>query len=119
MSEAESEKPAEPPVARIQSPKEREKLVPLEYPVEFDGTLWTEIRVKRITGREIEQYFESLGNGSAFKIPPVVDCPIEVWDAMDADDQDSVDTVARLFMPRRLKAAAELLGIPGEASSGS
>lgn len=115
----ENKAPAEMPVARIVSPKEREKFVDLDYPVEFDGVVYEKIRIQRITGKELEDYFDSLGTGKAFQIPPVVDCPVEVWDAMDADDQDSVDVVARAFMPRRLKAAAKLLGVPGEASSGS
>ena len=119
MADPEKQGQPEIPVARINSPKERERLVPIEYPVEFDGKLYTEIRIRRITGKELEDYFETLGNGKAFQIPPVVDCPVEVWDAMDADNQDAVDAVARAFMPRRLKAAAKLLGVPGEASSDS
>lgn len=81
----------------------RSRLVLLEYPVDFDGKLYTWIKVRRVTGGEMDTYMKSLQAG-AVSLPPVIDCPIEVWDAMDADDQLAVDQAADEFMPRRLKA---------------
>lgn len=98
-----SEQPAELPVARIVTTKEREKFVPLEYPVEFDGKLYEEIRIRRISGKELEDFFKAMDEGRG-NMPPVVDCPVEVWDQMDADDQKTVDEAAVDFFPQRLKA---------------
>ena len=109
----------EPPIARIVGGKPREQLVPIEYPVEFDGKVWDAIPIRRITGKELSTYFEKIAEGGDFSLPPVVACPVEVWEAMDADDQQAVDAVATAFMPRRLKAAVELLGNLGEKSSDS
>lgn len=115
--EATKEEPGAPPVARIINPQGRSKSVPLQFPVEFDGKVWDAIEVRRCTGAEIKAYFERMGEGGAFALPPVVQCPMEVWDALDADDQFVVDEAAQAFMPRRLKAAVELLSAVGEKSS--
>ena len=118
--EAQNEGQSAPtPTARIVSPKEREKLVALEYPVEFDGKLWTEIKVRRVSAKEVTDYFEAMKSGKAVDIPPMVECPIEVWNALDDDDQLAVDEAARPFTPRRLKAAVELIQGLGALSSDS
>ena len=120
MSEAEEnkvEQPASPPVARIVATEAREKMVPLQWPVEFDGKLWTEIRVHRVTGKEVAAYFTKMKEGDSSAVAPMVDCPQEVWDAMDDDDQDVVDTAARPFWPRRLIAAYGLGQELGEDTS--
>jgi hypothetical protein len=124
MADEQTKTVGEPPVARIVSPKEREKMVPLEYPVEFDGKLYTEIRVHRVTGKEVETYMNLVRSGNSSAVAPMVDCPQEVWDAMDDDDQEAVDRAARPFFPRRLIAAyglaEEMLSTqdPGENTSG-
>lgn len=109
--------PVEPPVARIVNPEGRSKTIPLVFPVEFDGKVWDNIEIRRCTGAEMKVYFEALASGKAFALPPVITCPMEVWDAMDADDQYTVDQEAQAFMPRRLKAAVELLSATGANTS--
>lgn len=111
-----TEQPAAVPVAKIVSDKAREKMVPLEYPVEYDGKVWTEIRVHRVTAGEVSDWIKRLDSDED-QMPPVVDCPMAVWNALDADDQDTVDKEAMAFTPRRLKAAAELIQGNGEATS--
>lgn len=93
----------EPISAYIENPAAREKLVQLQWPVRFGETLVTEIRVRRITGREVQDFFAKLKDGGSL-MPPTVDCSIEVWDALDADDQAEVDREAADFFPRALKA---------------
>jgi hypothetical protein len=92
-----------PAPARIVTDKVTEKLVPLEYPVEFDGKTWTEVRVHRVTGMAMAVFLEKIRSGADEVMPPMVDCPLEVWNGMDADDQFAVDQAAGEFMPRRLK----------------
>lgn len=116
----EKKQPAGVPVARLKSEDGRERMVPLNYPVEFDGKLWEEVRIRKITGRELADYIEVLQTSPSSVLPPMIDCPIEVWDAMDADDQADVDDAAQAFTPRRLKAAVELSqGIGGDTSVSS
>ena len=94
-----------PRVARVGGAA-RELVVPLEYPVEFDGNTYTEVTLRRVTGKQIEDYMEALGRGER-PIPPMFDCPIEVYDAMDDDDRFELDKAVVPFLPRRLRAAAE------------
>lgn len=110
MSEVEEQKQEQPapPVARIVSTDVREKIVPLAWPVEFDGKIWTEIKVRRVTGKEVAAYFDKMREGDAESVAPMIDCPQEVWDAMDDDDQVTVDEAARPFWPRRLVQALGL-----------
>lgn len=121
MSDAEQnsvEQPAEIPALRYTAPTEREKMVPLEHPFELNGTHWTQIRVRRVTGKQVSDYMDRMRAGDRDAMPPMVDCPQEVWDALDDDDQMLVDEAARPFTPRRLKAAVELIQQLGEESSG-
>lgn len=104
-TQPETAAPAEKPVARIVTKLPREKEVTLTYPVEFDGRLYETIRIRRITGGQVADYMDRLQQGERI-MPPVVECPVEVYEAMDADDQDMVDEAAMDFLPRRLKAAA-------------
>lgn len=96
--------PVPAPSARVIYGREHEKLVPLEWPVEFDGITYTEIRVHRVSGKEVSDYLRALQASDADILPPMIDCPIEVWNALDADDHDTVDRAAIAFTPKRLKA---------------
>lgn len=91
------------PTARIISDKVREKSVPLEYPVEFNGTTYDAVKVRRVSGQQMAAFLDKVRSGIDFVLAPMVDCPAEVWDALDADDQFAIDEAAREFMPRRLK----------------
>ncbi len=94
-----------PRAARIASEAPREKLVPLEYPVEFDDKTWTEVRIRRVTGKQVEEYMDALGRNER-PMPPMFDFPIEVYDAMDDDDRFAIDEAVVPFLPRRLRVAA-------------
>lgn len=117
MSEAAEKTVEQPeiPVARITTTKERDRDVPLEYPVQFGDILYESIHIRRVTGQQIADFSNAMQEaaraGGELPIPPVIDCPVEVWNALDADDQAAVDEAAQAFMPRRLKAVAEQLGI--------
>ncbi|ESW92914.1 hypothetical protein NKL07_21770 [Mesorhizobium sp. C280B] len=93
-------------VARVIGAAEREKMVPLEFPVEFEDKTWTEVKIRRVSGKEVEQYMDALGRGER-PIPPMFDFPLEVYEAMDDDDRFAIDEAVIPFLPRRLKAAAE------------
>ena len=100
------EEQAEAKTARVVGGAPREKMVTLEYPVEFDGKTWTEVRIRRVTGKEVEEYMEALGRNER-PMPPMFDFPMEVYDAMDDDDRFAIDEAVAPFFPRRVRAAAE------------
>lgn len=58
--EAQTEIGVEKPVAKFVDEGGRSKLVTLEYPVEFDGKLWTEVEVRRVTGGEMDAYMKAI-----------------------------------------------------------
>ena len=96
--------PAPAPTAKVVCSGEHEKLVPLEWPIEFDGVTYTQIRVHRVSGKQVRDYLQALRTSEVDILPPMIDCPIEVWNALDADDQQTVDEAAAAFTPKRLKA---------------
>lgn len=91
-------------------PRARERLVKLEFPVVYDGTTVDHVRVKRVTVGEIEDYAkrarEASERGEAI-LPPVIDCPIEVWSLLDQDDASAIEDAALDFSPRVLRAFLE------------
>lgn len=91
------------PAARIVTEKLMSRIIPLEWPVEFDGKVYYQIRVHRVTGKEMRDFLDVLRSGTGGAMPPMVDCPVEVWEALDADDQQTIDEAAGEFMPKRLK----------------
>lgn len=103
-----AETPTPPAEARIVSDKPREKFVPLEYPVDSDGKLYEEIRIHRVSGKEMAEFFDRVRGHDGFVMPPMVDCPPEVWEALDADDQMTIDEAAQAFMPKRLKGLQDI-----------
>lgn len=98
--------PAEKPVAKIVRGNEREKTIPLEWEIEFEGRVYDSITIRRCTGFEISEYVLSMAEGNAPMFPGL-DCPIAVYEALDADDFEKVDEVVRDFLPRRFRQAAE------------
>ena len=55
--------------AKIVAPEGRSKTVDLDWPVEFDGAVWDKITVRRVTGREVEQFLRDIGGGENSRSP--------------------------------------------------
>jgi hypothetical protein len=109
-TEQSTAEPVPAPVANFVGGPPREKMIPLEWPVDFDGKLWTEIRIRRASGNEVRDYLVALQASDADILPPMIDCPIEVWNALDADDHETIDLAAMEFTPKRLKAIFDAAG---------
>lgn len=88
--------------ARITSDAPREKIVALEWPVTFGGKVYTEVRIRRVSGKEMRDFISRLQAGENIA-PPVFDIPVEVYDALDADDADLLDSEGLDFLPRSLR----------------
>lgn len=101
----------DPPVkeAKIVSPKERHLDVPLDWPIEFDGKTFESIRIRRVTGVEVDSFLRQVGSlkdGERSPQLPVIDCPVEVYEALDDDDRLRVEEAMVAFLPRRLTEVA-------------
>lgn len=92
------------PMARIVGGPERSKAVPLTWPVEYDGKVYDSIAVRRMTGQEVRDLMQGAVAGE-LDFLPMVDCPREVYEALDDDDLAKVDAVIEDFLPLRLRAA--------------
>lgn len=96
--------------ARIVSPKERSAIVPLEYPIEFDGVTYDTVTVRRVTAKEVSDFIDVVAkseDGADVKAP-MIDCPQEVYEAMDDDDRLRVEQALLPFLPLRLKQGVAL-----------
>lgn len=83
---------------------ERSKTIPLEWPVEYDGKVYSEITVRRMTGREVQEFFKSKDDAGGL---PMFDCPREVIEALDADDDVTINKAVLDFLPRSLRGSDE------------
>lgn len=123
MTEAErttTEPAAAPALSGPQYDGPRSTIVPLAYPFSLDGIRYSEVTVRRITGREAQAYSRALrdflsGEGDEPQFPGIV-LPPAAFDALDDDDLAALDTAADAFFPARfepLKAlASQLAGAP-------
>lgn len=107
------------PTPRLVPNPDRERMVPLAYPVEWGDRTITEIRVHRVSGKQVQDFIATMGTSLEFVIPPVIDCPLEVWNVLDADDQETVEKAAEDFLPQRLRRITELILANGEVTSAS
>ncbi|WP_274627564.1 phage tail assembly protein [Arvimicrobium flavum] len=107
-----TDEPALKPEARIVSSKPRSMTVALDHPVEFDGTLYESVTIRRVTGKEVDEFIRAsagLKEGERQPQLPVLDFPREVYDEMDDDDRLRVEEALLPFLPRRLTLGAALV----------
>lgn len=85
--------------------KSRSEIVPLNWPVEVDGKVWTEIEIRRITTSELDAYLKTTDDTP----PPNILAPKNVLDALDAEDGFKIEEVSSRFFPRR--SSSEVGGV--------
>lgn len=105
---------------------------PLQFPKTIDGIEYKEISIRRLTAKEVADWFEevrilSLSNPDA-PTPdlPMIAAPRDVLDQLDDDDMLMLEEASNDFLPRRLKSALKVdeksvsspvTGKPSEPSS--
>ncbi len=110
MAEVESQAaPAEKPVARIVTDVPRSKEITLQFPIEFDGKTFNAISVRRLSGVEVQAYVERITAGHRSFRVPTIDCPDEVFEALDDDDRYALEVAGLDFLPRRLREQVDAL----------
>lgn len=88
----------------------RRETVPLLWPLEYDGRVWSEIAVRRLTVAEVRAWSAKViaaqraGEDTSAMTVPVFDAPEAVLSALDADDSDRLEEAAKRFLPRQLQA---------------
>lgn len=120
MSEAaEKKETGDVSSVRIVTPKARSAEVELDWPVEVDGILYDKITVRRVTGREVEKFIRDTmeAKDGERPQPPLIDCPLAVYEALDDDDRLKLEEAMLPFLPRRLLMLAESTRESVETSS--
>ncbi|KAB0269073.1 phage tail assembly protein [Microvirga brassicacearum] len=97
----------------------RSKSVPLTYPVEYEGKVWHDITLTRMTASQVRDFMQDVVEHGENAHLPIFDAPKEVIDALDADDMAAVDRLLLDFLPQSLREAAERRPVSGETTSPS
>jgi len=98
----------------------RLETVILDWPVEYNGTIYDRLTVRRLTAGEVARFVEAIRalpeDKRASARLPMVDAPDAVLDSLDPDDDDKIDEVISRFLPRRFRVA---MGIEPQSDIGS
>lgn len=112
MSDIPSAAPADPTGAaapRFVGDKPRSKVVPLDWPIEYDGKTYDSVTVSRLTAAQVAAFYERLREtvkqGDAPARFSMFDVPDVVLDALDDDDAVQINEVVERFLPRGFRAA--------------
>jgi len=82
------------------------RVVPLQFPLEYDGVVYNEIKVLRLSAKQVNDFVEAVGEDSSAKLP-VIEGPSEVLDYLFPDDLEEVNKVIEDFLPRVLRTVRE------------
>jgi hypothetical protein len=108
MPPAGHEAPAAPAIPKyIDNGRPRFRTVPLEWPVEFEGKVYSEVTVRRMTASEVGEFIDAIRTDGSKAFLPMFDVPQAVIDALDDDDGVEVNKAVQDFLPRRLREANE------------
>ena len=117
MTEKRGDAAKAPPVAKlIAKSKPLFRTIELEYPVDFDGTVYETITVRRMTGEEVRLFIEGI---EVDRRLPMFDVPSEVIGALDADDAEQINKAVMDFLPRALREDNEPSPNTGASTQGS
>lgn len=97
---------AEAAVAKFAQQRKRFRTVPLDWPIEYGGTVYKEVTVRRMTGQEVADFISAAERGDNPSLP-MFDVPKAVIDALDADDSDAINKAVHDFLPRSLRPEIE------------
>lgn len=101
---------------RYVSDKPRHATITLDWPIEFEGTTYTEIGLRRLTAGEVAAFMDAArakveaDPDANPRAPIFVDAngepiPDALFDALDDDDGFKLDEAAQGFLPRRFQGA--------------
>jgi len=94
--------------------RERSGTFTLEYPVEYDGKVYTTITVSRLTGTQLQAFFDDERKDKRL---PIFDVPDEVLAELDADDDLKLQAFAAPFLPRLLSGDQAKKSLPSPDST--
>ncbi|MGI2031400.1 phage tail assembly protein [Rhizobium panacihumi] len=84
---------------------EASKTIGLTVPVEFDGTVYSEVHIRRLKGRDFLKLQQMTGNEDVSLLAIVTAIPAAVIEELDAEDFVTLSEAAQDFLPRALRQA--------------
>lgn len=93
--------PAPPPPTFL-SKRNRFKTIKLEWPLEYDGKVYREVTIRRMTTEEVAAFVTAAAEGGDPMLP-MFDAPMAVIDNLDPDDAETVNNTVNDFLPRSLR----------------
>lgn len=97
-------------MAQIKHTRERMAVVSLDWPLEVDGGLVSEVILRRLTGAEVAALQERMMGDAPSEeqlLAAFADQPVDVIAALDADDFITLKDRVVDFLPKRIRAALE------------
>lgn len=97
-------------VARIVDESAIGTVVPLSYPVSYQGRIWDRITVRHPSARDFREFERRIddarrrGESADAMSLPMTDAPQAVLDVLRLDDEDRVIEAMQPFLPRRFRA---------------
>lgn len=105
------------PVAKQVLPAgfEAEKTLTLCVPVEFNGTVYTEVSIRKLKGRDFIALQKMAGDEDVALLAIVTGLPAVVIEELDADDFVTLSEAAQGFLPRSFRAEAAPISADGQS----
>jgi hypothetical protein len=98
--------PEAPPAPAVEfvAARDRFRVVPLAWPVTYEGRLIGAVTVRRLSAVEVRSFVDQVTTGAGVHFPGL-DIPPIVLASLDDDDAAEVDKAVEAFLPRRLHEA--------------
>ena len=101
------------PAPRFIDGATRSTVITIEWPVEYDGVVYREFVVRRLTTGELAAFLDKVKDQTAdakvtwplIRTVDDAEVPEIVLASLDPDDSDVLDEAAADFLPRRFRAA--------------
>lgn len=118
-SPSEEAVPVSPPAApRFTAVRARNRVVLLDWPIEYDGRTYDRVTVRRPTAQDVADFAARVNaapEGESVHFP-MYDVPFAVPDALDPDDTDAVNVAVADFLPRRWGGASAPAPVSGSTT---
>lgn len=85
---------------------EAEKTVTLSVPVEFAGTVYSEVSIRKLKGRDFIALQKLAGDEDIALLTIITALPAAVIEELDASDFIALSELAQAFLPPAFRAAA-------------
>lgn len=95
---------------------EAEKIVQLLVPIEFDGTVYENVSIRRLKGRDFLRLQKLAGDEDVGLLAIVTGLPVAVIEELDGDDFAVLSEASQDFLPRRLREEVEQTSAAGQGS---